>query len=118
MITEFRRLIFSKDEILKAILSYNLRSSVKLPPGDITNIKTTSVPEPAIVLDVHDPSSDTTETVTLESTYLAATMLRYCIEFKIPIPRHADKYVEIVGDGVALSMSIDANAKKLLEIQI
>ena len=110
MPTEIRKVVFSEEEIVKAILSQNHHSRRKLPPGDIVKIKANGGSEPNLELTVFDPEAEKPKTINLGAPYLAAAMLRFCFENKIPIPRHADKSVEILGSSVALSISINANS--------
>lgn len=108
MPTEMRKIVFSEEEIVKAVLSQNRHSVRKLPPGDIVQVKAKSAPEPLLELDIFDPESEATKTIKLDTPYLAAAMLRFCIDSNIPIPRVADKSVQILGGSIALNISIDA----------
>ena len=105
MPTELRKIIFSEEEIIKAVLSQNSRSPKKLPPGDIVKVATAGGGA-NMKISIFDPTAEQTKTVTLGASYLAAAMLGFCIENKIPVPRIADKSVEVLGDSFALKISI------------
>ena len=109
MPTEIRKIIFAEDEIVRAILTQNHNSTKKLPPGDIVEVKANSSPEPSLELTIFDPTAEDPKTINLRAPYLAAAMLRFCFDNKIPIPRIADKSVEVLGSSLALSISINAN---------
>ena len=118
MITEFRKIVFSKDEIMKAILNHNARSTSKLPAGDIVSVRAENEPEPILTLEIHDPTEGKSTSTSLKSHYLAAVMLRHCISSKVPVPRNATKHVEIMGESVALSLTINANPKQVYDIKL
>ena len=105
MPTELRKIIFSEEEMLKAVISQNRRSPRKLPAGDIVKIARAGNGA-NMDISIFDPTAEETKTVTLGASYLAAAMLGFCIENKIPVPRVADKSVEVLGDSFALSISI------------
>ena len=105
MPTELRKIIFSEEEIVRAVLSQNRRSPKKLPPGDIVKVGR-SGSGANMDISIFDATVEQTKTVTLGASYLAAAMLGFCIDNKIPVPRVADKSVEVLGDSFALSISI------------
>lgn len=110
MPSEKRKVIFAQDEVIKAVVAYDQHGGLKvLPPGEIVKVALGGNSEPNLVLSILDPSSGNCKTATLEATYLAAAMLKFCFDHKIPIPRRASKSVEIVDGGLALSLSVASN---------
>jgi hypothetical protein len=49
--------------------------------------------------------------LTLGPTHLAAAVIRFCMDNRIPLPRNAEKSVKAVSGGIALDMHIDLNAR-------
>ena len=107
MPTEMRKIVFSEEEIVKAVLTQNRHSVKKLPAGDIIQVTAKNTSEPLLELDIFDPTSEATKTIKLDTSYLAAAMLRFCIDHNIPVLRIADKSVQILGGSIALNISIN-----------
>ena len=118
MITEFRKIVFSREEMIKAILEYNRHSTSKLPVGDIIAIRPGSQLEPELNLEIHDATDGKTEKISLKAGYLAAAMLRHCIQCKIPVPRQATKQIEVFGESIALSLTLNASPKQVYDVEI
>ena len=118
MITEFRKIIFSKNEMIKAVLEYNKHSASKLPVGDIVSVHTESEPEPQLRLEIYDASKEKTETVCLKAGYLAAAMFRHCIQCKIPVSRQGTKEIEVAGESIALNLTLNASPQQVYYVDI
>ena len=109
MITEFRRLIFSADELRKAIETFDRGKDARLPVGAIDEITIASDPEISVTARVRGGPSDTPPNeVRLDANYVAAAMLFYCSRCRIPVPKSAKKTLEIEGDCLALSLSLNS----------
>ena len=48
-------------------------------------------------------------TITLEPAFIGAALVRYCIDLKIPLPRTAGKSLQVIGDRLALNLTIKAS---------
>lgn len=109
MVTEFRRLVFSSNDMKIAIKTFNKDKARQLPAGDILEYKI--IDEPNIscrvrVGDVNDSSKD--QEVVVDASYLGAALIHHCLQNKIPLPKSAKKNLECAGDGLALSLTINA----------
>lgn len=109
MITEFRRLVFSTDELCKAIKAFDDRKAPKLPAGEIDGLTFAGEPEIAVTARIRSAGNGDSQTeVELDANYVAAAMLFYCSRCRIPVPKSAKKTLEIEGDSLALSFSLNS----------
>lgn len=103
---ELRCIMFNDQETVAAIVSRRRRIREPLPSGAVNRV--VFMDEGLIQADIHctDPNGAATKLTVAESEINAA-LVNYCISRKIPIPAAADKFVQVVGDGVALIISIN-----------
>ncbi len=111
MVTEFRRLVFSTEELLNALEIFRADKGAGLPAGRIRQV--TIVEDPAIGAKVRltEHVSDDEQEVVVDGGMLAAVMINFCMGKKIPIPKAAKKTVVKAGEGLALSFSIKASPR-------
>ena len=109
MITEFRRLVFSTDELCKAIKAFDHQKAPKLPEGEIDRITVAGEPEISVTAKMQSAGNGDDQTeIELDANYVAAAMLFYCSRCRIPVPKSAQKTLEIEGDSLALSFSLNS----------
>ncbi len=101
MPTEMRQIAFHHQEVARALLDYDKRRDNKFPAGTIRNIEIEEDPDihATIIFDVLKGGS--TE-VKVSPEVLAASLILFCINSKIPMPADATKRLQKIGDGVAL----------------
>jgi hypothetical protein len=105
MPTEIRHIIFSNDEVVRAAIEYHKRTGSPLPPGTV--IKIAFEREPVVRCAVHMglDSDGSRQVHWIEETTLAAALIFFCINNRIPLPTKAGKNLQMVGDHVALIIS-------------
>jgi len=117
MPTEMRKVVFTNAEVLEAVRSYNAKAKEKLPTGEILSFKISVDNDViAITIDISDDKSGKTLGVRLTESYIAAVLMSYCVDHKIPIPRAGDKSLQIIGDSIALSISLKRVSKRMFSI--
>ena len=102
MPSEVRQLLFKSREIIVAITEYFNRRGLTLPNGTASGV---AIVEGQPVQAILDIVTDQGETVAVEvnAEMLAASLILYCINRKIPLPAEADKRLQRVHeDSVAL----------------
>ncbi len=126
MPTEFRRLVFRDDELLAA-LGHELRQTGgKFPSGRIVRHEVMRGPELTVRLEIEvegagEPcrvDGGTSISVTLEPAFIAAALIRFCIREGIPMARRAEKSLQVVGDNLALNLSLDAPKKAVSDAEL
>jgi hypothetical protein len=97
-----RQIMFRSPEIMTAVTEYHRRRAIALPHGTAVACRVVDEPTLSAILTIQSDKGPTTE-VTANAEVLAASLILYCINRKIPLPAEADKRLQKVGDdGVAL----------------
>ena len=106
MITEWRKLTFSADELANAISAY-LRATRGMAKEDRLGDITISDPQSAALSVVVYPAAGSPpSTVELKPEAVAALMVAHCIRTKTPLPRRATKSIAVDGDRLSLVLAI------------
>jgi len=108
MPSELRRIVFSESEIIEALDRFAKATRHAMPAGKITACRIDSKSALSATLTVQHMAEGSTHTVRFDNASIAAALIRYCIEKKIPIPRASEKSVEAQGPGVALILNLPA----------
>ncbi|HLZ67610.1 MAG TPA: hypothetical protein VKQ29_15370 [Aliidongia sp.] len=99
---EMRQIMFRAPEIMTAITEYHRQRAIVLPQGIATGCRIVDEPALSVTLTIRGGDGILTE-LTINAEVLAAALILYCIDRKIPLPAEADKRLQKVGDdGVAL----------------
>lgn len=99
---EMRQIMFRAAEVMTAIVEYHRRRSIALPQGTAVGCKISDENGLIVSVSIESATGQTT-TLTVNAEVLAASLILYCINRKIPLPAEADKRLQKVGDdGVAL----------------
>lgn len=101
MPTEMRQIAFQQQEVARALLEYDRRRENKFPPGNIRTIEIEEDPDIRATVTIEGIKGDM-KAVKINAETLAASLILFCINHKIPIPVDSTKRLQKVGDGVAL----------------
>ncbi len=115
MRSEFRRIMFTNNELIEAIHDYNEISRDKLPPGIVPTCTPVSRAEVAVRLEPVDQRGDETHVVELSPEVLGAALLRYGMKHRIPMPKSVTKSIQIHGDEVSLNVEIKGRLKRAVD---
>ena len=106
---EDRLIIFSNEEVYKALYALSTQKQVRKPPaGAVTNVEEDPDDRNKIKIHLHNPHETFDKDVTVDYTrdFLAAGLLLFCRGQGIPLPRSAKKSVMIRNDEVMLRVQI------------
>ncbi|HOO81254.1 MAG TPA: hypothetical protein PK513_01985 [Alphaproteobacteria bacterium] len=96
---EDRRIIFSQDEVYKAIYALSVQKQLpKPPPGAVTSVKEKDSDTSQIVLTLENPADQSIEIREYARDFLAAALMMFCRGAGIPLPKSAKKSV-LIHDG-------------------
>lgn len=104
---ELRKILFSEDEVQAAVVDYCLRSKIPLPNKNIDELEVRADPEAMVVLKYADTGPEEANEVELSRDQVAAALIRYCSNIKVPLPRSAQKVLQPADNGISLLMNID-----------
>ena len=99
---DVRKISFSQDEVVWAILELSHTNIALLTPGKIVGIAFGDMPDVTVTLTIRKNPAAPATTVTLPSVAIAAALILYCVNRNIPLPARVAKRIERLGDGVCL----------------
>lgn len=105
MPSEIRHIIFSPEEVVRAVVDYHRRSGKALPTGSV--IRTTYEREPTVRCALHMglDADSSRHVVWIEEPILAASLIFFCIQNGIPLPTKAAKNLQMLNEQVALRVT-------------
>jgi len=113
MPTELRKIIFSHRELLEAFekRAPNLPgNSETVPPGAVRGVHVFQKfgGGVKVLLDIEDDKEGRLKRFNLNAEFISEVLLHYCASLNIPVAKSAEKYLEVIGDNLALSQKIRA----------
>ncbi|MBT7757309.1 MAG: hypothetical protein HN732_08290 [Rhodospirillaceae bacterium] len=113
MPTELRKIIFSHRELLEAFEDRppNLPgNSEVVPPGTVRGVHGFQKfgGGVKVLLDIEDAKEGRLKRFNLNAEFISEVLLHYCAGLNIPVAKEAVKYLEVIGDNLALSQKIRA----------
>ena len=100
MISEERRITFSKESVVEAL---RLAKNLGLPPGQIAELRTAADGGCSVRILLGDGA---TENVDLTPSQMAAVFIGFARTKRVPVPRRAQKRLVADGDGIAMVIEI------------
>ena len=102
---EYRQIVFTSTEVLLAIREHRKRMRTPLPPGSITRFEIGGEPAVGADLEIADDKTTSRQVIRVEGEALAAALILYCIDHRIPMPIDAAKRIAVTDKGLTLSIS-------------
>jgi hypothetical protein len=99
---EMRRVVFTSDEFRDALRDYGGDAQVKLPAGNFKSVAFNDDSHKELTASISPPGAEATTDVVLSSAAVAATLLKYCMQLGIPLPRSAQKSISLSGTNIVL----------------
>lgn len=103
-IHEVRRLVLPLDTVVDAILQLDRDRAGTLSLGGILDAQVESEPEPGLMLTAQLPGAVGIERRKFAMPMIAAAIINYCWQSRIPLPRQGAKTLEIVPEGFAFTI--------------
>jgi hypothetical protein len=110
MPSESRQIVFANDEVLAAIQLFFQRSRQSFPPGRVWDVTITEVNGCQVDFDIID-ANNIRERVTVAGARLAAALILFCMNRKVPIPAAAQKTLAVLNHHLALCVSLGESAE-------
>lgn len=105
---ELRCLVFTEQEVVNAVLDRRRRVREPLPTGTVTKVVHTDGDSVDTVLTItHDDGK--TEDLLLPETEVAAALVAYCMNRRIPLPVASDKMLYIINGALTLMITMNFN---------
>ena len=106
---EDRLIIFSNEEVYKALFALSAQKQLKKPPaGVITKVEEDAEDKNKITVHLHNPQETENADRKMDYTrdFLAAALMLFCRGLGIPLPKNARKSVMIRKEEVMLRVQI------------
>lgn len=100
---EIRCIVFEDGELIKALLAHARRTGKGLPAGQITSFEIERGKDVIAKLTITADEGNIM-VVPASGAELAAAMIAYCIDRKVPVPANAAKSITMLEDNVALKI--------------
>ena len=107
MPSESRTIIFSRQEVIDALLTYARARKMKIPAGVVRGLEVTGDVEFIVSLDIFDDREGRTNSLVFTFDEAGAAMIHYCIAIKIPLPRDGVKSLQYQSGAISLHMTRD-----------
>ncbi len=108
MASEYRLIFFDQNELCRALIEYNRQRRTPFPPG---NLKKVVIDRDSMGVTIHiDMDSGKTTTVAFDPSSVAAAMIVYCRERKIPLPAKSTKEMRMVADRLCFLIRIKGSS--------
>ena len=111
-IEEVRRMVLPIETVVEAVLQFDRDSAGTLWQGTILDASIESQPVPGLLLTVRLRGSESVER-TFGLPAIAAAIINYCRQARIPLPRNGKKTLELVPEGIAFCVQTTINMPRL-----
>ncbi|MEQ9346554.1 MAG: hypothetical protein RIG26_08940 [Thalassospira sp.] len=102
---ELRCIVFEDGELIKALIAHGQRTGKAMPPGQISSFEIERTPEVVARMVITSDAGEKT-VVPTSGAQLAAAMIAYCIDRRVPVPAHAGKSITVIDGHVALKITL------------
>ena len=108
MPVERREIIFSTNEVLQAVNSYNRMKPDLLPQGTVQDVQIVEGDEIRLRVTIEMTYDDRRQAVEIEvkAVDTVELLVRGCLENNIPIPRRATKFLRLIEGSLALVIQV------------
>lgn len=105
---ELRCLVFTEQEVVNAVLDRRRRVREALPTGTVTKVVHTDGDSVDTLLTITDDDGKAEELL-LPETEVAAALVAYCMNRRIPLPVASDKMLYIINGALTLMITMNFN---------
>ena len=103
---EVRRILFNNNEVVHAVTSYRAAHTQFLPDGVIKHL-TVTPEQVTVAMEVKYFASVNKLDIAIPHERLLDTLIAYCIEHQIPLPRAGERSLTADGDRVAFEIRLN-----------
>lgn len=104
---EDRRIFFDNDEVYKALYSFCAQKGLPKPPAGMLVRVDTNVENPLeLNVFIDSQREGKLETIVYTKDFMVAALMILCRTIGIPLPKGANKTLELVGDKIVLRIQM------------
>src|SRR6185312_17351482 len=106
---EVRYIVFTADEMRNAVIGFIQKQGHVAATNDVAAVELVGPNEaPSAIVRLQPALAK--KPINLGAQYLVAALLLYCMDRRIPIPKRAEKKVELSVNGLTLCMTTDSRS--------
>lgn len=113
IIAENRQILFSKMALLEAVLMQLKKLQQKIPVGKIEDIDVRDEEKITVTLRLRDLHTNKLHDLPVAPEALAAGLIAFCLDHRIPVPRRAAKSLRMIDGQVALILELPPRSARL-----
>ena len=102
---EYRKLVFSEEELKQSITDFSSSKDTPVPKGELVTVELNEESELFVRLEYETATKDVTE-ISLSRDQLAAALISYCSKRRIPVPRSAQKNLKVEKGKICLFVHV------------
>lgn len=112
-VTEIRQLIFARETLLDAILYSERAANGWLSRAAVHGVAVRGGESVSVVVTAEREGHRNWAEVAFGPAQIAAAMIRYCRQLRIPLPRRGQKSLEVQGDNICLKITVNLTTAPL-----
>jgi hypothetical protein len=109
---EVRRILLPIETVVDAVLQLDRDGGGRLSHGTLVEVVLEPPPEPGLALSAKLPGALNAERRKFPLPAIAAAIINWCRQARIPLPRHGKKTLEIVPEGFAFTVETTAEVAR------
>jgi len=115
MPVEVKNIHFSILEVKKALAQFSTRRKKYLEYNDIRNVKVVDKPKINISCELYKSSGYENNIISFNQNEIAAALILFCMDYRIPIPKIATKELQALGEELLLVIKLNHGSEELEE---
>jgi hypothetical protein len=104
MASEYRLIFFDQNELCRALIEYNRQRRTPFPPGNLRKVQIDR-DRLSVTIQIDQDSGDV-KSVTFDTASVAAALIVYCRDRKIPLPAKSNKEMRLVANRLCFLIRI------------
>ncbi|CAK0750146.1 conserved hypothetical protein [uncultured Gammaproteobacteria bacterium] len=105
---ELRCIVFTESEVINAIIDRRRRLHEPLPEGTVRGLTFKNDGNVETTVKVEDDYG-TDRSITLREPEVAAALISWCMNRRIPMPADSDKHLQVIKNGLTLMITMNFN---------
>lgn len=115
MPSEHRVIFFTSEEAIDAIARFSKMLDTPLFRGTPTELHVRKNPHVRAILEVQKRGREEIDTIDLNSSHLAAALINFCRETRIPLPSNAKKELDVSGEQLVLRLEVGEPSEAMVD---
>ena len=112
MPTELRKIVFNENELYEAVMALHLQTATRLPQGPLEQVKVKGSDLAFVVLAYGAIDPSPARSLSFTKDQVAAGLIAYCRDKRIPIPRKGQKLLKVEDGKVVYMVRVGADVSR------